>query len=92
MAHLSGYGGFAVVCLDLTDPRVADWELRTLTLEGGEVVKAMCHGLGYLEVGIEPLDIGLLELLAALWTAERAPPLSSTCLLMPPTSLTHWKR
>jgi hypothetical protein len=71
--YQSGEGGFAVVCLDLDDLRVANSELRTLTLEGGAVVTAKCHGIGYLEVGSEPLEIGQLELLAAMWTAERCP-------------------
>jgi hypothetical protein len=52
------------------------------------VGKARCHGIGYIEVGSEPLEIGLLELLAALWTAD---PLPLTCLLMLPMSLTRSK-
>jgi hypothetical protein len=38
----------------------------------------MCISIGYVEVGHEPLDIGLLELLAALHSAERDPTTSIT--------------
>ena len=72
--HVTGEGAFSVICLHLSDPRVQEWEDRILTLEDGSRCRARCTSIGYAEVGHEPLDIGMLELMAALYSAERGPP------------------
>ena len=72
--HVTGEGAFSVICLQLLDPWVLEWDDRLLSLEDGSKCRARCTSIGYSKVGHEPLDIGMLELLAALHSAERGPP------------------
>jgi hypothetical protein len=71
--HAEGQGGCAVICLDLTDERVQGWEDKLLKLEDGSFARARCHGLGLDQAGLEPLEIGFLELLICVWVAEQGP-------------------
>ena len=72
-------GAFAVICLDTQDPRLRLWPIKDLLLEGGEVVPARYHAIGYSGAGQEDLSIDFLELLACVWVAEKGPP-TPVCL------------
>ena len=69
----AGEGAFAIISLDVDDPRIRHWPLRSQTLENGDKVVARCQDIAVSSAGQERLEIGFLELLAALWLGENGP-------------------
>ena len=76
--HAEGQGGCAVICKDLADVRVQEWEDKLLKLEDGSLARVRCNGLGLVQAGLEPLEIGFLELLICVWVAEQGPSVPTT--------------
>jgi hypothetical protein len=76
--HAEGQGGCAVICKDLADVRVQAWEDKLLKLEDGSLSRVRCNGLGLVQAGLEPLEIGFLELLICVWVAEQGPSVPTT--------------
>ena len=42
-------------------------------MEDGSFARARCQGMGLAQAGLEPLEIGFLELLICFWVAEEGP-------------------